>query len=60
MENSLESFTGEFEVQTTGIEEITYNNKVKVRTDIFNLQGRRLNAEPKHGVYIKNGKKVVK
>ncbi len=26
----------------------------------FNLQGRRLNAEPKHGVYIKNGKKVVK
>ena len=26
----------------------------------FNLQGHRLNAEPKHGVYIKNGKKVVK
>ena len=60
MENSLESFTGEFEVQTTGIEEVTYNNKVKTRTDIFDLQGRRLNAEPKHGVYIKNGKKVVK
>jgi hypothetical protein len=60
MENSLESFTGEFDVQTTGIEEVTYNNKVKIRTDIFNLQGRRLNTEPKHGVYIKNGKKVVK
>ena len=60
MENSLESFTGEFDVQTTGITELTYNNKVKARTDIFNLQGRRLNAEPKHGVYIKNGKKVVK
>ncbi|WP_294747291.1 leucine-rich repeat domain-containing protein [uncultured Prevotella sp.] len=59
MENSLESFTGEFEVQTTGITEVTYN-KVKARTDIFNLQGRRLNAEPKHGVYIKNGKKVIK
>ncbi|WP_294747293.1 hypothetical protein [uncultured Prevotella sp.] len=27
---------------------------------IVDLQGRRLNAEPKHGVYIKNGKKVVK
>ena len=27
---------------------------------LFDLQGRRLNAEPKHGVYIKNGKKVVK
>jgi hypothetical protein len=60
MENSLESFTGEFDVQTTGIEEVIDNNKVKARTDIFNLQGRRLNTEPKHGVYIKNGKKVVK
>jgi len=28
--------------------------------EAFDLQGRRLNAEPKHGVYIKNGKKVVK
>ena len=27
---------------------------------LFDLQGRRLNAEPKHGVYIRNGKKVVK
>ena len=29
-------------------------------TPLFDLQGRRLNAEPKHGVYIRNGKKVVK
>ena len=28
--------------------------------NLFDLQGRRLNAEPIHGVYIKNGKKVVK
>ena len=28
--------------------------------NLFDLQGRRLNAEPKHGVYIRNGKKVVK
>jgi len=28
--------------------------------ETFDLQGRRLNAEPKHGVYIRNGKKVVK
>ena len=27
---------------------------------LFDFQGRRLNAEPKHGVYIRNGKKVVK
>ena len=27
---------------------------------LVDLQGRRLNAEPKHGVYIRKGKKVVK
>lgn len=27
---------------------------------LFDLQGRRLATEPKHGVYIRNGKKVVK
>jgi len=32
----------------------------QVSNTLFDLQGRRLNAEPKHGVYIKNGKKVVK
>ena len=26
----------------------------------FDLQGRRLNTEPKHGVYIQNGKKVMR
>jgi hypothetical protein len=58
MENSLESFTGEFEVQTTGIEEVTYNNKVKTRTDIFNLQGQRISSLQK-GLNIVNGRKVV-
>ena len=32
----------------------------QVSNTLFDLQGRRLNAEPKHGVYIRNGKKVVK
>ena len=58
MENSLESFTGEFEVQTTGITELTYNNKVKARTDIFNLQGQRISSLQK-GLNIVNGRKVV-
>ena len=58
MENSLESFTGEFEVQTTGIEEVAYNNKVKTRTDIFNLQGQRISSLQK-GLNIVNGRKVV-
>ena len=26
----------------------------------FDLQGRRLNTEPKHGMYIQNGKKVMR
>ena len=29
-------------------------------TAIYDLQGRRLQQEPQHGVYIKNGKKYVK
>lgn len=45
------------------IEETTDINALKAETTAFqisDLQGRRLNAEPKHGVYIRNGKKVVK
>ena len=28
--------------------------------ELFDLQGRRLQGEPKHGVYIQNGKKVMR
>jgi len=59
MENGYESFTGEFGTQTTGIAEVR-SKRSEVGSAIFDLQGRRLNAEPKHGVYIRNGKKVVK
>ena len=31
-----------------------------LKTATFDLQGRRIQGEPKHGVYIRNGKKVVK
>lgn len=41
----------------TGISQVTATPAV---SPIFDLQGRHLNAEPKHGVYIRNGKKVVK
>ena len=58
MENSLESFTGEFEVQTTGIEEVIDNNKVKASNTIFNLQGQRISSLQK-GLNIVNGRKVV-
>jgi hypothetical protein len=58
VENSLETFTGEFEVQTTGIEEVSYNNKVKTNNTIFNLQGQRISSLQK-GLNIVNGRKVV-
>lgn len=32
----------------------------KSTSNLFDLQGRRIQGEPKHGVYIRNGKKVMK
>ena len=58
VENSLETFTGEFEVQTTGVTEVSYNNKVKASNTIFNLQGQRISSMQK-GLNIVNGRKVV-
>ena len=55
--------TVEFESACLFIGEQTGISCVNLTHDtfvLFDLQGRRLNAEPKHGVYIKNGKKVVK
>ena len=56
VENSNEAFTGEFEVQTTGIEEIS-GKRSEVRGYIYNLQGQRLSTLQK-GLNIVNGKKV--
>ena len=56
VENSEESFTGEFNAQGTGIESIT-SNKVESRPSIYNLQGQRLNSLQK-GLNIVNGQKI--
>ena len=56
VENSDESFTGEFYAQTTGIEAII-NNKVEIRPSIYNLQGQRLSSLQK-GLNIINGQKI--
>ena len=56
VENSQEVFTGEFETQTTGIEEVR-SQKSEVRGYIYNLQGQRLSTLQK-GLNIVNGKKV--
>ena len=37
-----------------------YNNSEEDDSQGFVLQGRRLQGEPKHGVYIQNGKKVMR
>ena len=56
VENSNESFTGEFEAQTTGIEAISYQPSA-VRHHIYNLQGQRLRTLQK-GLNIVNGQKI--
>ena len=57
VENSQETFTGEFETQTTAIEEVR-NGKTEVGSSIYNLQGQRIGFLKK-GLNIVNGRKVV-
>ena len=51
---------------TTGIDDLhviteqTSGSKNGARLGIYDLQGRKLSQEPQNGVYIKDGKKVVK
>ena len=56
VENSQESFTGQFETLMTGIEAIR-NNKEEKGIHIYNLQGQRLNSLQK-GLNIVNGRKI--
>ena len=48
--------------EATGIEDIHVisDEGESGKQGIFDLQGRQLNSEPTHGIYIKNGKKYVK
>ena len=56
VENSQECFTGEFEAQTTGINEVRSKSS-EVRGHIYNLQGQRIGSLRK-GLNIVNGRKV--
>ena len=56
VENSDETFTGEFDAQTTGIRDVRWK-KEDGRTIIYNLQGQRLHSLQK-GLNIVNGQKV--
>ena len=60
VENSRDSFTGEFETLTNGISDaVRLNDKRKIINDkrIYNLQGQRLSRLQK-GLNIVNGKKI--
>ena len=58
IENSRETFTGEFEAQTTGIEEVNLApTRFKGEGVIYNLQGQRISSLQK-GLNIVNGQKV--
>ena len=56
LENSSEIFTGEFEIQTTGIEEVR-SRTIATGSCIYNLQGQRIGYLQK-GLNIVNGQKV--
>ena len=56
VENSHETFTGEFETQTAGIEEVR-KQRLEVKGHIYNLQGQRISSLRK-GLNIVNGRKV--
>ena len=56
VENSHETFSGEFEMQTTGIEEVRNKHEL-VRGYIYNLQGQRISTLQK-GLNMVNGRKV--
>ena len=57
VDNSNETFTGELNVITTGIEEVK-SQKSEAKGYIYNLQGQRLNSLQK-GLNIVNGRKVI-
>ena len=57
VENSNESFIGEFNAQTTGIKEVR-TKKEETRMYIYNLQGQKVDASYK-GIVIQNGKKRI-
>ena len=50
-------FTHIDESEETGL---LYNNSSSMPFIVFDLQGRRLTREPAHGIFIKDGKKVMR
>ncbi len=59
LENNSEVFTGEFGTLTTGIE-AAVNKAAAVKGTIYDLQGRRVDSPSRRGVYIKDGRKIIR
>ena len=59
LENNSEVFTGEFGTLTTGIE-AARNKAAAVKGTIYDLQGRRVDSPSRRGVYIKDGRKIIR
>lgn len=57
-ESHSETKSVTFKISTTGIAEIT--NPAAAANEIYDLSGRRLNAVASKGIYIVNGKKVIR
>ena len=48
------------EIEESATEIVSVRNNHNEGSYIFNINGQRLNAVPQHGVYIQNGRKVIK
>ena len=45
---------------TNAVEEIEAERERVIKEGLYDLQGRKLSAEPSHGIYIKDGKKIAR
>ena len=58
--NPVRAFKLNFGDESTGITTTNYTNDTNSDGAWYDMQGRRLSGKPsQHGIYIKNGKKVV-
>jgi hypothetical protein len=48
----------DFDDETTGINDINAEEQQRKEDVVYDLMGRRV-TNPQHGIYIKNGKKVI-
>ena len=55
----VKGFTFIFDDMEDGIGEMK-NEKLKMNNDVFDLSGRKVNGQLLKGVYIVNGRKVLK